>query len=72
MVNAAWQYANASILKYVLERSNLGGVLGFSSRLNEWQLVWIGVSNALAQVVTLGLATPWATIRDQTEQCGCR
>ena len=35
----------------------------FVSRLSGLRLAWIMASNAVAVIVTLGLATPWATVR---------
>lgn len=59
----AWQYVRAATLRLVLNRAELGGVVRTGATFSPWRLVWIGVSNAAAQVLTLGLATPWAAVR---------
>ncbi|GHF49145.1 uncharacterized membrane protein YjgN (DUF898 family) [Deinococcus metalli] len=58
-----WQYVRAATMAYVLNHAELGGVVRTRATFRPWRLVWIGVTNALATVVTLGLATPWAAIR---------
>lgn len=58
-----WQYVRAAIMGYVLNHAELGGVVRTRATFRPWRLVWIGVTNALAIAVTLGLATPWAAIR---------
>ena len=58
-----WQYARAAIMAYVLNHGELGGVIRTRATFRPWTLVWIGVTNTLATVFTLGLATPWAAIR---------
>lgn len=59
----AWQYVRAATMRYVLNNAELGGVVRTGATFNPWQVVWISVSNGVAQVLTLGLATPWADIR---------
>lgn len=61
----ASQFVNAAILDYLARKTTLGGVLQLRSRINVWELTWIGMSNLLAQYLSLGLATPWATVRRQ-------
>ncbi|WP_189072016.1 YjgN family protein [Deinococcus sedimenti] len=58
-----WQYVRGATMKYVLNNAELGGVVRSGATFNPWGLVWISVTNSLAQVLTLGLATPWAAIR---------
>lgn len=60
---AAWQYVRAAIMKYVLNNVELGGVVRLSATFNPWTLVGITITNTLAQVLSLGLLTPWAAIR---------
>ncbi|EYB68236.1 hypothetical protein DEIPH_ctg025orf0082 [Deinococcus phoenicis] len=59
----AWQYVRAATLRSVLNRVEVGGVVRTGATFSPWRLVWIGVSNALVQALTLGLATPWAAVR---------
>jgi len=59
----AWQYVRAATLRLVLNRVEVGGVVRTGATFSPWRLVWIGVSNAVVQVLTLGLATPWAAVR---------
>lgn len=61
----AAQFVNSAVLDYLARKTTLGGVLQLRSRINVWELTWIGMTNLLAQYVTLGLATPWATVRRQ-------
>jgi uncharacterized membrane protein YjgN (DUF898 family) len=35
----------------------------FESRLSPWQLLWIGLSNTVLVMITLGLFMPWAAVR---------
>lgn len=59
----AWQYVRAATMRYVLNRVEVGGVVRTGATFSPWMLVWIGVSNTAAQILTLGLATPWAAVR---------
>ncbi|MFC6748226.1 DUF898 family protein [Deinococcus aquaticus] len=59
----AWQYVRAATMRYVLNNTELGGVVRAGATFNPWRVVWITVSNGAAQLLTLGLATPWADIR---------
>ncbi|WP_102127382.1 YjgN family protein [Deinococcus planocerae] len=63
LYGVAWQYVRAATLRYVLNRVEVGGVVRTQATFSPWRLVWIGVSNTVAQVLTLGLATPWAAVR---------
>lgn len=63
LYGVAWQYVRAALMKYILNNVELGGVVRVSANFNPWTVLWIGVTNFLAQVVTLGLLTPWATTR---------
>ena len=58
-----WQYIRAATLRYVLNNFELGGVVRARATFSTARLVWIGVSNAAAQLVSLGLLTPWAAVR---------
>lgn len=60
---AAGQFIRAQLLRYTLEQSQLGGTLRFRVRYRPLGLAWVLLSNLLAQVLTLGLASPWAAIR---------
>ncbi|WP_343760992.1 YjgN family protein [Deinococcus depolymerans] len=59
----AWQYVRAATMRYVLNNTELGGVVRTGATFNPWRVVWISVSNGAAQLLTLGLATPWAAVR---------
>lgn len=59
----AWQYVRAATMRYVLNSAELGGMVRTGATFNPWRVVWISVSNGVAQLLTLGLATPWADIR---------
>ncbi|MBB5233213.1 YjgN family protein [Deinococcus budaensis] len=59
----AWQYVRAATLRLVLNHVEVGGVVRTGATFRPWTLVWIGVSNAVVQALTLGLATPWAAVR---------
>lgn len=59
----AWQYVRAATMRYVLNGVEIGGVVRTGATFSPWRLVWIGVSNTVMQVLTLGLATPWAAVR---------
>lgn len=63
LYGVAWQYVRAATLRLVLNHVEVGGVVRTGATFRPWTLVWIGVSNAAAQVLTLGLATPWAAVR---------
>ncbi|WP_240738167.1 YjgN family protein [Deinococcus fonticola] len=59
----AWQYVRAATMKYVLNNVELGGVVRLGATFSPWRLVWITLSNTAAQLLTLGLLTPWAAVR---------
>ncbi|WP_235514251.1 YjgN family protein [Deinococcus sp. Leaf326] len=63
LYGVAWQYVRAATLRYVLNHLELGGVVRARATFSTARLVWIGVGNAAAQVVSLGLLTPWAAVR---------
>lgn len=63
LYGAAWQYVRAATLRYVLNHLELGGVVRTRATFSTARLVWIGISNAAAQLVSLGLLTPWAAVR---------
>ncbi|MFC4453001.1 YjgN family protein [Deinococcus sonorensis] len=57
------QYLRAALLRYSLQDLYLGRTLRLQTSLNPVRLAWINVSNVAVQLITLGLATPWAAIR---------
>ncbi len=63
LYTVAWQYVRGATMRYVLNNAELGGVVRTGATFSPWGLVWLSVTNSLAQVVTLGLATPWAAVR---------
>ena len=60
---ALWQYIRSALLKYSLQDLYVGETLRLQATFSPVRLAWIGVSNLLAQVVSLGLLTPWAAVR---------
>ncbi|PYE54753.1 YjgN family protein [Deinococcus yavapaiensis] len=60
-------FVKASLLHYSLTntrgRLDDGSEVAFESTISPWMYTGISVVNTLAQVVTLGLATPWAAVR---------
>ncbi|GGO31198.1 YjgN family protein [Deinococcus humi] len=59
----AWQYVRGATMAYVLNNMELGGVVRTRATFSPWRLVWISLTNAAARVLTLGLASPWAAVR---------
>ncbi|GGL71258.1 hypothetical protein GCM10010840_06730 [Deinococcus aerolatus] len=59
----AWQYVRGATMVYMLNNVELGGVFRTRATFSPWRLVWISVSNSAARVLTLGLASPWAAVR---------
>lgn len=59
----AWQYVRGATMLYVLNNMELGGVVRTRATFSPWRLVWISLTNAAARVLTLGLASPWAAVR---------
>ncbi|CAM3678728.1 YjgN family protein [Deinococcus frigens] len=59
----AWQYVRGATMAYVLNNMELSGVIRTRATFSPWRLVWISVTNSAARVLTLGLATPWAAVR---------
>jgi uncharacterized membrane protein YjgN (DUF898 family) len=60
---AIGQYVRAALLKYSLQDLYVGQTLRLQANFNPLRLAWIGTSNLVAQVFTLGLLTPWAAVR---------
>lgn len=59
----AWQYVRGAAMVYVLNNVELGGVVRTRATFSPWRLVWISVTNSAARLLTLGLASPWAAVR---------
>lgn len=59
----AGQLLRAQLLRYTLEQAQLGASLRLRVRFHPLKLAWVLLSNLLAQLLTLGLATPWAAVR---------
>ena len=59
----AWQYVRGATMVYVLNNVDLGGLVRMRATFSPWRLVWISLSNSAARVLTLGLASPWAAVR---------
>jgi uncharacterized membrane protein YjgN (DUF898 family) len=57
------QYVRAALLKYSLHDLYIGKTLRLQATFSPVRLAWIGASNTVAQVFTLGLLTPWAAVR---------
>jgi len=60
---ALGQYVRAALLKFSLHELYVGPTLRLQATFSPVRLAWIGVSNLVAQVFTLGLLTPWAHVR---------
>lgn len=64
---ALGQGVRAALLNWSLRHTELGDLLGrqvaFRTSLNPWAFGWLQFTNLLAQVFSLGLATPWALVR---------
>ncbi len=56
-------YLRSATLNYVFNQIELGGVVRSKAFFNSWALVRLSVANTFMQIITLGLATPWAQIR---------
>lgn len=63
LYTVAWQYARSAVMAYVITNAELGGVVRARATFSPWKLLGISITNTLAQVFTLGLASPWAAIR---------
>lgn len=59
----AWQYIRGATMAYVLNNVELGGVVRTRATFSPWRLVWISLTNSAARLLTLGLASPWAAVR---------
>ncbi len=57
------EYMRAAMMRSVLNNVELGGVVRLGASFSPWMLAWISVSNYAAQLVSLGLLTPWAAVR---------
>ncbi len=66
----AYVFLKARITNLVWRGTRLGGV-SFECTLSFWRLLWIYLSNSLAIIGTLGLLTPWATMRALKYRARC-
>jgi uncharacterized membrane protein YjgN (DUF898 family) len=69
----AGTYYSALARNAVLGNTRLDGIADLQSRMSGLRMAWIAVSNTFAVLITVGLATPWATIRSwryRTETLG--
>ena len=60
---ALQQYVRAALLKLSLHDLYVGPTLRLQASFSPVRLAWISTSNFVAQVLTLGLLTPWAAVR---------
>lgn len=65
---ALGQGVRAALLNWSLRQTHLGqadvgGQVAFRTNLSPWAFGWMQFTNVLAQVFSLGLATPWAMVR---------
>lgn len=57
------QYVRAGLLRWSTSELYIGRTVRLSSSISPLRLTWIGLSNLLAQIVSLGLLTPWTAVR---------
>jgi uncharacterized membrane protein YjgN (DUF898 family) len=57
------QYVRAGLLRWSTGELYIGRTLRLSTTISPLRLAWIGLSNLLLQIVTLGLLTPWTAVR---------
>jgi len=60
---AVFSYSYTRRRQYIYENTKLDGVIAFASSLGARKIAWVGVTNLLLVIFTLGLATPWAKVR---------
>lgn len=60
---AAGQGIRAALLRYTLSHLQLGQTLRVRTTFSPWMVAWIALSSGLVQLVSFGLATPWAAVR---------
>jgi uncharacterized membrane protein YjgN (DUF898 family) len=56
-------YVSTRTLNLALNSTKLNETLRFEANLSPWAMIWIGVSNLVLVLVSLGLLYPWSRIR---------
>jgi uncharacterized membrane protein YjgN (DUF898 family) len=56
-------YVGTRTFNLALNNTHLNETLGFESTLSPWRMIWIGFSNLVLVLISLGLLYPWARIR---------
>lgn len=51
------------VRNHVYNNTTLEGGHGLQSTVTPWKMIWIGVSNAVVSILSLGLMVPWARVR---------
>ena len=70
VIGAAWIYLRTALLNLTWNGTWLGP-LAFDMRLRFGHMLWLKTSNLLAIVLSLGLAVPWARIRNARYLTSC-
>jgi len=60
---AVASYAYARRRRYIFAKTQLDEKIRFESLLSARSMIWVSLSNLALIAVTLGFATPWATVR---------
>jgi uncharacterized membrane protein YjgN (DUF898 family) len=60
---AAGQGIRAALLRYTLNNVQFGPALRLRATFSPWMIVWFALSSGLVQILSFGLATPWAAVR---------
>lgn len=60
---AVFSYSFTRQRAYIYKNSKLDGKISFSSSLGARSMAWVSLTNLLAVIFSLGLATPWAKVR---------
>ncbi len=63
LVTGVTQGVRGALLNYTLNHTVLDERVRFEARVNPWLFGWIQLSNVALQVLSVGLATPWAAVR---------
>lgn len=60
---AVFSYSFTRQRAYIYKNSKLDGKISFASSLGARSMAWVSLTNLLAVIFSLGLATPWAKVR---------
>jgi uncharacterized membrane protein YjgN (DUF898 family) len=56
-------YIRTRVLNLAVSHTTLDGRHALKSVLSAWRMIWIGISNFVLVLVTIGLFYPWARVR---------